>query len=100
MFELILSFPHLQPDDVLPDELEPVREDPGPDDGLQAHVAVAHLAELPAPVVRAEVLLDDDGGGAHLQEAAAVVPAADAALEDLENDGMRGRRGIRGIGWD
>lgn len=33
-----------------------------------------------------EVLLDDDGGGPHLEEAPPVVPAADAALEHLKRD--------------
>ena len=74
--------PRLQPHDVTPQVPELVAEHARPDQGLEPHVAGAHLAVLLLAVVGAEVLLDDDGGGAHLEEAAAVVPAANAALED------------------
>ena len=66
--------PGLQLHDVAAEVLELVRQDPGANERLQTHVARTHLPVLALAVVGPEVLLDDHGGGAHLQEAAAVVP--------------------------
>ena len=67
--------------------MELVTEDPGPDHGLHPQEARPHLRVLPPPVVGTERLLDLDGGRPHLEEASAVIPAADAALEDEDLPG-------------
>lgn len=50
----------LKPHDVAAQVLELVAQHPGPDEGLHPHVPGPHLDVLLAPVVRAEVLLDED----------------------------------------
>ena len=50
--------------------LELVAQHPRADEGLHPHVARAHLDVLFAAVVGPEVLLDEDSGGAHLEETA------------------------------
>ena len=49
---------------------ELVTEDPAPDERLHAHVAGAHAQIIPPARMGAPVLLDEDGGGSHLQETA------------------------------
>ena len=94
--------PRLQPHNVAAQVPELLRQHARPYQRLQPHVPCSeraqvnsgrprplyllltslHLLVLFLPVVGPEILLNDDGGGAHLEELPPVVPSADAALED------------------
>ena len=80
--EQVTSTPGLQSDDVTSEVFELVAEDPRPDHGLHPHEASPHLSVFPPTVVSPECFLDQDGGGSHLEEPTAVVPASDTALQD------------------
>ena len=73
---------YLKADDVAAKVLEPVREDPRPNHGLQARESQTHLKVALALDVAPPLPLDDDGGAAQAQKATSVNPAAYAALDD------------------
>lgn len=74
----------LKSHDVATKVFEFMREYPGPDQGLESHVARPHLLVLSLPVVRSEVLLNGDRSRSHSEEASPMIPAPDASLNDQD----------------
>ena len=72
----------LEPDDVAAQVLEPVRQDPGADESLEAEESTAHFQVAFALSLSSPLALDDDGGRPEAEVAPPMDPAADAALDD------------------
>lgn len=80
----VASGPSLERDDVTSQMPEPVRQYPGPDQGLEPHVTNSHpLVALPLGVAT-PVLLDLDRSGSHAKEASSVDPASNVLLENQD----------------